>query len=65
MAELYEVLLLDGEKTWHAGWLVDDAGISARGPNEFLVIESQVHDASGETVVVARSTLLSRGTART
>ena len=41
------------------------AGISARGPNEFLVIESQVHDASGETVVVARSTLLSRGTART
>ena len=41
------------------------AGISARGPNEFLVIESEVHDASGETVVVARSTLLSRGTART
>jgi acyl dehydratase len=39
------------------------ADIYSRGPNEFLVIESEILDASGETVVVARSTLLSRGTA--
>ena len=39
------------------------ADIYARGPNEFLVIEADIQDASGETVVVARSTLLSRGTA--
>ena len=25
MAELYEVLLVDGPQRWHAGWLVDDA----------------------------------------
>jgi hypothetical protein len=24
MAELYEVLLIDGETRWHAGWVVDD-----------------------------------------
>jgi hypothetical protein len=24
VAELYEVLLVDGETRWHAGWLVDD-----------------------------------------
>jgi acyl dehydratase len=40
------------------------ADLYAKGPNEFLVIESEIKDASGETVVVARSTLLSRGTAR-
>jgi acyl dehydratase len=40
------------------------ADIYAKGPNEFLVIEADVRDAGGETVVVARSTLLSRGTAR-
>ena len=39
------------------------ADIYSRGPNEFLVIEADVKDASGQTVVVARSTLLSRGTA--
>ena len=39
------------------------ADIYAKGPNEFLVIEAEIKDASGETVVVARSTLLSRGTA--
>jgi acyl dehydratase len=39
------------------------ADIYARGPNEFLVIEAQIRDGSGDTVVVARSTLLSRGTA--
>lgn len=39
------------------------ADIYARGPNEFLVIEAEIKDAAGETVVVARTTLLSRGTA--
>ncbi len=39
------------------------ADVFAKGRNEFLVIESEIRDASGETVVVARSTLLSRGTA--
>jgi acyl dehydratase len=39
------------------------ADLYARGPNEFLVIEAEIKDRSGETVVVARSTLLSRGTA--
>ena len=24
MAELYEVLLVDGDRRWHAGWVVDD-----------------------------------------
>ena len=24
MADLYEVLLVDGDKRWHAGWVVDD-----------------------------------------
>ena len=37
--------------------------IYAKGPNEFLVIEAQVTDPSGEVVVIGRSTLLSRGTA--
>jgi acyl dehydratase len=40
------------------------ADIYARGPNEFLVIEAEIADADGDTVCVARSTLLSRGTAR-
>jgi acyl dehydratase len=39
------------------------ADVYARGPNEFLVIEAEVRDAEGEVVCVARSTLLSRGTA--
>jgi acyl dehydratase len=39
------------------------ADIYSKGPNEFLVIEAEIKDAAGETVVVARSTLLSRGTA--
>jgi acyl dehydratase len=39
------------------------ADVYARGPNEFLVIEAPVIDAAGEVVCVARSTLLSRGTA--
>jgi acyl dehydratase len=39
------------------------ADVYAKGPNEFLVIEAEVRDADGEVVCVARSTLLSRGTA--
>ncbi len=39
------------------------ADIYAKGPNEFLVIEADIKDTSGQTVVVARTTLLSRGTA--
>ena len=39
------------------------ADVYAKGPNEFLVIEAEIKDAAGEVVVVARSTLLSRGTA--
>jgi acyl dehydratase len=41
------------------------ADIYVKGPNEFLVIEAEIKDGAGETVVVARSTLLSRGTAST
>jgi acyl dehydratase len=37
--------------------------IYAKGPNEFLVIEAEVRDATGEPVAVSRTTLLSRGTA--
>jgi acyl dehydratase len=39
------------------------ADIYTRGRNEFLVIEVEIKDASGERVVLARSTLLSRDTA--
>jgi acyl dehydratase len=39
------------------------ADVYAKGPNEFLVIEAEITDADGEVVCVARSTLLSRGTA--
>src|SRR5437870_3442445 len=39
------------------------ADIYARGPNEFLVIEAEIKDATGQTVVLGRTTLLSRGTA--
>jgi acyl dehydratase len=37
------------------------AGISGRVPMEFLVVESELTDAAGETVVIARTTLISRG----
>ena len=40
------------------------ADIYSKGPNEYLVIEADIKDASGDTVVLARTTLLSRGTAR-
>jgi acyl dehydratase len=39
------------------------ADIYAKGPNEFLVIEGEIIDAGGEVVCVARTTLLSRGSA--
>jgi acyl dehydratase len=37
--------------------------IRAKGPLEFLVVQSEITDAGGETVMIARTTLLSRGTA--
>jgi hypothetical protein len=39
------------------------ASIRTRGSNEFLTIEAEIRDQGGEVVVVARSTLISRGTA--
>ena len=39
------------------------ADVYVKGPNELLVIEAEITDADGEVVCVARSTLLSRGTA--
>ncbi|HEX2030151.1 MAG TPA: MaoC family dehydratase N-terminal domain-containing protein [Actinomycetota bacterium] len=39
------------------------ADVYARGPNEFLIIEAEITDAAGEVVCLARTTLLSRGTA--
>ena len=38
------------------------ADIYTKKSNEFIVIESEIRDQSGEVVVVARSTLISRGT---
>lgn len=40
------------------------ADIYTKGPNEFLVLESEIRDAAGRVVCVGRSTLLSRGTAK-
>ena len=37
------------------------ADIRAKGPLEFLVVESEIRDAAGEVVVRARTTLLVRG----
>jgi acyl dehydratase len=59
------------EYEWHRPIAVGDvlkatpriADIYARGPNEFLITEAAITDQKGEVVVVARSTLLSRGTA--
>lgn len=36
------------------------ADIRARGPLEFLVVESEITDADAETVVIARTTLITR-----
>jgi acyl dehydratase len=38
------------------------ADIYAKKSNEFLVIEAEIKDQSGQVVVIARSTLISRGT---
>jgi acyl dehydratase len=38
------------------------ADIFAKKSNEYLVIEAEIKDAQGETVVIGRSTLISRGT---
>lgn len=67
------MLVVHGEQEydWRRPVLVGDVlsavprigDIYAKGPNEFLVIEADIKDATGETVVVARSTLLSRGAA--
>jgi acyl dehydratase len=56
---------------WHRPVVVGDrlravpriADVYAKGPNEFLVVEAEITDADGQVVCVARSTLLSRGTA--
>jgi acyl dehydratase len=56
---------------WHRPIVVGDrlravpriADVYAKGPNEFLVVEAEITDADGQVVCVARSTLLSRGTA--
>ena len=34
--------------------------ITAKGPLEFLVVQSDITDAGGETVMIARTTLISR-----
>ncbi len=39
------------------------ADISAKGPHEFLTIETPMTEAKGDLVCVARATLISRGTA--
>jgi acyl dehydratase len=39
------------------------ASIEAKGSNEFLTVEADVTDADGAKVLMARSTLISRGTA--
>jgi acyl dehydratase len=38
------------------------AEIFAKKSNEYLIVETDVKDAHGETVVIGRSTLISRGT---
>ena len=40
------------------------AEIVAKGPHEFLTIETSITDPGGEEVALARATLISRGTAR-
>ena len=44
MAELYEVLLVDGDRRWHAGWLVDDeteTDLLARERGDLLLFGSR------------------------
>lgn len=66
-------LVVHGEQeyVWHRPIKVGDvlaarpriADIHARGRNEFLVIEAEIKDASGQLVALSRTTLISRGTA--
>ena len=67
-------LVVHGEQEyeWRRPLLVGDrltavpriADIYAKGPHEYLVIEAEITDAAtGEPVVLSRTTLLSRGTA--
>ena len=65
------VVHAEQEYQWHRPVQVGDvlsaipriADIYAKGSNEFLVIEADIKDSSGQTVVLGRTTLLSRGTA--
>lgn len=67
------MLVVHGEQAyeWRRPIVVGDvlratpriADIYARGPNEFLIIEAEITDGAGEVVCLARTTLLSRGTA--
>jgi hypothetical protein len=44
VAELYEVLLVDGDRTWHAGWIVDDeteTDVLLRDRGELLLFGSR------------------------
>ena len=58
------------EYKWHRPVMVGDvlsavpriADIYAKRSNEYLVIEAEIKDVSGEIVVVGRTTLISRGT---
>jgi acyl dehydratase len=58
------------EYQWHRPVCVGDvltavpriADIFAKKSNEYLVIEAEIKDERGDTVVVGRSTLISRGT---
>ena len=58
------------EYEWHRPLVVGDvlkatpriADIFAKKSNEFLVVEADIKDQKGETVVISRSTLISRGT---
>lgn len=56
---------------WHRPLVVGDVlsvapritGVRAKGGHEFLAVETEMRDPDGELVVLARMTLLSRGTA--
>src|SRR5262245_19308008 len=58
------------EYEWHRPIVVGDvltatpriSDIYAKKSNEYLIIEAEIRDATGDVVVVSRATLLSRGT---
>ncbi|MCW2668395.1 MAG: hypothetical protein JWO27_292 [Frankiales bacterium] len=44
MADLFEVLLVDGDRTWHAGWIVDDESetdLLLRDRGDLLVFDTR------------------------